>query len=80
MKLTIELLKKLIRSVRMTSPDEIGCDECFEDLHRFAEMELAGKDPDEALPLVKDHLVRCGDCREEYEALLEALENLKHPA
>lgn len=80
MKLTTDLLKKMIRMVKMTRPDEIGCDECFEALHRFAEMELAGKSPGEALPLVKDHLERCGECREEYEALLEAMKNLKNPA
>lgn len=76
MKLTTDLLKKLIRTVKMTKSDEIGCDECFEKLHRFAELELAGKSPGEALPLVKDHLDRCGNCREEYQALLEAMKNI----
>jgi predicted anti-sigma-YlaC factor YlaD len=27
----------------------------------------------EAMPLVQDHLERCGDCREEFETLLAAL-------
>lgn len=80
MKLTKELLKNLIRMVKKTRPDEIGCDECFEELHRFAELELAGKSPEEAMPLVKDHLERCGNCREEYEALLEAMKELNAPA
>ncbi len=80
MKLTTDLLKKMIRMVKMTKSDEIGCDECFEELHQFAEMELAGKSPEEALPLVKDHLERCGSCREEYEALLEAMKGLESPA
>lgn len=61
----------------MTRPDEIGCDECFEKLDKFAEMELAGKSPGKAMPLVQDHLNKCGDCREEYEALLEALKELE---
>lgn len=73
MKLTKELLKKMIRAIQMTKPDEIGCDECFDKLHRFAELELAGKSPEKARPLIIEHLERCGDCREEYEALLEAL-------
>lgn len=80
MKLTIGLLKRMIRMVINTSPDEIGCDECFDELHRFAEMELAGKTPEKAMPLVKDHLERCGNCREEYEALLEALRSMEAPA
>ena len=60
----------------MTSPHEIGCGECFDQLERFAEMKLNGKSPEEAMPLVRDHLNRCPDCREEYEALLEALRHM----
>lgn len=63
--------------VKMTKSDEIGCDECFEELHEFAEMKLAGKSPEDAMPLVKDHLDRCGSCREEYEALLAAMKGLE---
>lgn len=73
MKLTPDILKNLIKSVKMTTDEEIGCDECFEELHEFAEMELAGKSPDEAKPLVKEHLDKCGSCRQEYQALLDAL-------
>jgi len=62
----------------MADEDEIGCDDCFEELHEFAEMELAGKSPEEAKPLVKDHLDKCGSCREEYQALLEALRNIEN--
>jgi hypothetical protein len=28
------------------------------------------------MPLVQDHLTRCSDCHEEFEALLEALRRL----
>lgn len=73
MKLTPGILKALLRAVRMTRPDEVGCDECFAELDRFAELELAGRGAAEALPLVADHLAKCGSCREEYEALMEAL-------
>lgn len=77
MELTTEILKKLIKAAQMTSEHEIGCDECFDELHEFAEMELAGKSPGEAKPLVQEHLDKCGSCREEYQALLEALRNLE---
>jgi len=76
MRLTNDLLKKMIRSIQGTKDEEIGCDECFDHLHEFAEMKLAGKSPEDALPLVQDHLDRCGSCREEYEALLEAMKNI----
>lgn len=77
MKLTSEILKKMIRAVAVTKSEEIGCDECFDKLHSFAEMELAGKSPAEAMPLVQDHLDRCGNCREEYQALLVALREVQ---
>ena len=53
--------------------EEIGCDECFEQVDRFVEMELSGLDAARALPLVQEHLLMCGECRDEFEALLAAL-------
>jgi hypothetical protein len=69
-------LKRMVRVVLSTRPDEVGCEECFEELDRFVEMTLAGKDAAEAMPLVHDHLERCRDCREEFEALLKVLRDL----
>src|SRR3954451_21895141 len=69
-----EDLEKVVRMVSHTREEEIGCDECFEQLDRFVEMKLSGLHPEEAMPLVKDHLDKCGDCREEFEALLKALQ------
>lgn len=66
-------LKRMVRDMLATSADEIGCDECFEQLDRFVDLELAGKGAAEALPLVQDHLNHCHNCREEFEALLTAL-------
>jgi hypothetical protein len=68
-----EVLQEMVRGILSTQDDEIGCDECFEEMDRFVEMTLAGKNAAEALPLVEDHLNRCRDCREEFEALLTAL-------
>ena len=70
------MLKQMVRAIITTRPDEIGCDECFEQLDRFVEMTLAGKNAAEAMPLVQDHLERCRNCREEYEALLTVLRAL----
>jgi hypothetical protein len=68
-----DLLKKVARGIMTTRPDEISCDECFEQVDRFVDMVLEGQDASAALPLVEDHLNRCQGCREEYEALLAAL-------
>ena len=71
-----EVIKQMVRSIVTTRSDELGCDECFEQVDRFAEMVLDGRDAAEALPLVQDHLNRCVDCREEFEALVDALQAL----
>jgi hypothetical protein len=64
---------KLVRVVAVTHEVEIGCDECFERLDIFAETELSRVDASAAMPLVRDHLDKCADCRSEFEALLTAL-------
>ena len=64
---------KLVRVVAETRETEIGCDECFERLDRFAEAELYGVEASTAMPLVGDHLQKCEDCRSKFEALLTAL-------
>jgi hypothetical protein len=48
---------------------EIGCDECFDELDRYVELELAGKDADAAIPGLRAHLAGCPACREEHESL-----------
>jgi predicted anti-sigma-YlaC factor YlaD len=73
MKLSLKILKKMVQSIANTRPDEIDCEECFEQVDQFAELQLQGKNAAEAMPLVQDHLDRCGACREEFEALLDCL-------
>ena len=73
MMLNPETLKKMILILTNTHAGELSCDECFDEIDRFAEIELVGKSAAEAMPLVQDHLERCQDCREEYEALMAAL-------
>jgi hypothetical protein len=57
---------------RMLGPagTEIGCDECFEQLDRYVDLELAGHDADATLPGLRAHLDGCPACREEHESLL----------
>lgn len=70
-------LNKLMRSVLETSDHELGCDECLDQVDRFVEMELAGLDAAAAMPLVHNHLQKCGDCREEFEALLVTVQAME---
>jgi len=66
-------IKRLLQVIYSTQPVEVACDECFEMADLYAEMVLAGVDVAKVLPMVEDHLVRCPGCREEFEALIDAL-------
>ena len=48
---------------------EVGCDECFDLLDEFVELELAGADADRQIPGLRTHLEACPACREEHDAL-----------
>ena len=50
---------------------EVGCDECFEMLDEYVELELAGADPNRRMPGLREHLLGCPACREEHDSLLE---------
>jgi hypothetical protein len=56
---------------RLLGPEgpQIGCDECFEVLDRYVELEVAAKDADAAVPGLRAHLDGCPACREEHESL-----------
>ena len=73
-------LKQMIRDALTTRPDELSCGQCFDHLDHFAELSLVGKSAGEAMPLVQDHLEHCVDCREEFEALLQALQAVESSA
>ena len=50
---------------------ELLCDECFERLDEYVELDLSGAEVDEALPGLGAHLEGCEACREDYESLRE---------
>jgi hypothetical protein len=48
---------------------EVTCEECFEELDRYVELELAGADLEAAVPGMRAHLEGCPACGEEHESL-----------
>jgi anti-sigma factor RsiW len=52
---------------------ELGCDECFEQLDRYVDIELAGGDPDAAVPGMSAHLEGCPACSEDHASLVALL-------
>jgi hypothetical protein len=62
-------LKQALGRLLGPAEPEIGCDECFAELDRYVELELAGGDADGAVPGLRAHLDGCPACREEHESL-----------
>jgi hypothetical protein len=56
---------------RLTGPagPELGCEECFEKLDRYVELELDGADADAAVPGMRAHFEGCPACNEDRESL-----------
>jgi hypothetical protein len=48
---------------------EVTCEECFEQLDRYVDLELAGADADSAIPGLRPHLEGCPACREDHDSL-----------
>jgi hypothetical protein len=48
---------------------EISCEQCFDELDRYVELELAGRDADAAVPGMRAHLAGCPACAEDRESL-----------
>lgn len=70
-----EVLKAMLRKIARTQEIELTCGEVFDLLDQYAEMAANGEDVAEIMPLVKQHLEMCADCREEFEALLRVLQS-----
>jgi hypothetical protein len=62
-------LKQALGRLLGPAEAEVGCEACFDELDRYVELELAGKDADAAIPGLRAHLDGCPACREEHESL-----------
>ena len=60
---------KRIHRLLGASEPELLCDECFEQLDRYVDLELQGRAADEQIPGMRPHLDGCPACREEYQSL-----------
>jgi hypothetical protein len=60
-----------IRGVLGPAEPELLCDECFEKLDVYVDLQLRGEPADERIPGMRPHLDGCAACRDEYESLRE---------
>jgi hypothetical protein len=61
--------RELIARMLGPADQEVTCDECFELLDEYVELELSGQDPDSRLPGMSAHLAGCPACREDHDSL-----------
>ena len=61
--------RELINRLLGPSGPEVSCEDCFELLDRYVELDLAGADADARLPGMREHLQGCPACREDFESL-----------
>jgi hypothetical protein len=66
-----ELAGRRLLLARLLGPaePEATCEECFEQLDRYVDLQLAGADTDSTMPGFRPHLEGCPACREDYESL-----------
>lgn len=69
--------ERLLRRLLGPSGPELGCEECFEWLDIYVELELRGEDADSQVPGMRAHLKGCPACAEEHDSLRELLTTLK---
>lgn len=48
---------------------EVTCEECFELLDEYVDLELTGADADRRLPGMREHLQGCPACHEDRDSL-----------
>jgi hypothetical protein len=65
--------RELIRRLVGPPDPEISCQECFEQLDRYVELELRGADAEAAVPGMRAHLVGCPACDADHASLVALL-------
>jgi hypothetical protein len=57
------------------SGPELFCDECFEKLDEYVDLELRGEDADGRIPGMRAHLEGCPACHEDHDSLRELVQS-----
>jgi hypothetical protein len=70
------LLKRLLGP----AAPELSCEQCFEELDHYVELELGGADADAAVPGMRAHLEGCAACDEDHRSLLALIEAEAQPS
>lgn len=76
--MTVELshaqLAELARLLAATAPEELDCDAFLHHMAAFAERHGGAAGAPDLLRALRQHMEVCPECKEEFEALLRAVE------
>lgn len=61
--------ERWLKNIYETQDEEISCNDCFDQVSRFVELEISSQNAPAQMPQVQQHLDQCRACREEYETL-----------
>ncbi len=64
---------RLLARVLGPAAAELTCEQCFEQLDRYVELELALAGADRQIPGMRSHLEGCPACSEDHHSLLDFL-------
>jgi anti-sigma factor RsiW len=60
---------RLLKRLLGPAEPELSCEECFEQLDRYVELELSEADADARIPGMRAHLEGCQACDEDHRSL-----------
>jgi hypothetical protein len=66
--------ERLLSALLGPEGPELSCEECFEQLDRYVELQVAGADADQAVPGMRAHLEGCPACHDDHESLRDFVE------
>jgi hypothetical protein len=74
-----ELAADLIAALLGPVGPELSCEECFDQLDRYVDLQLEAADTDRAVPGMRAHLAGCPACHEDHESLVELVAAADRP-
>lgn len=66
--------RRLVECLLGPASPELTCDQCFEMLDAYVELELAGAAADAQIPGMRPHLHGCPACRDDHDSLYALLQ------
>ena len=66
----------IVRRLVGPAGPEMTCEQCFDFLDVYVDLELGGRDADGEMPTMRPHLEGCPACREDHDSLHALLAEL----